>query len=156
MTVHDKVVNAPSIKTTQKGRPTGSESRERGRPIYSTKNRTGILYTVSHYEVGRGRRRLNFADLQEAKLAAARIASSIHNGELEVLKLTNADRSAYARALEFLRPLGRSIDMVAQEFAEASRVLDGTASLVEAAKSMRSSIRLGCRSAILSKSWTSC
>ena len=102
--------------------------------IYRTKNRDGILFTVSHYTPDRGRQRTNFKKLDDAKLEAQRIATKIHNGETEALKLTNVDRSAHVRASSFLRPHNRTIDMAAQEYAEAAQLLAGTASIVEAAR----------------------
>ena len=102
--------------------------------IYRTKNRDGILFTVSHYTPDRGRQRTNFRKLDDAKREAQRIATKIHNGETEALKLTNVDRSAHVRASSFLRPHNRTIDMAAQEYAEAAQLLAGTASIVEAAR----------------------
>lgn len=102
--------------------------------IYRTKNRDGILFTVSHYTPDRGRQRTNFRKLDDAKREAQRIATKIHNGETEALKLTNVDRSAHVRASSFLRPHNRTIDMAAQEYAEAAQLLAGTASILEAAR----------------------
>ena len=101
--------------------------------IYRTKNRDGVLFTVSHYSPDRGRQRKNFRNLDEAKCEAQRIATKIHNGETEALKLTSVDRRAYVRAVSSLRPSKRTIDMAAQEYAEAAEILAGTASIVEAA-----------------------
>ena len=102
--------------------------------IYRTKNRDGVLFTVSHYSPDRGRQRKNFRNLDEAKCEAQRIATKIHNGETEALKLTSVDRRAYVRAVSSLRPSKRTIDMAAQEYAEAAEILAGTASIVEAAR----------------------
>lgn len=102
--------------------------------IYRTKNRDGILFTVSHYTPDRGRQRTNFRELEDAKREAQRIAMKIHNGEAEALKLTKVDRSAHVRAASFLQPHNRTIDMAAQEYAEAAQLLAGTASIMEAAR----------------------
>ena len=102
--------------------------------IYRSLTRGRELFTLVYRGTNHQRVKKSFADLNEAKLEAQRIATSIHNGELEVIKLTNADRSAYARAVELLQPFGCSIDMAAQEYAQAAGVLAGTATLVEAAR----------------------
>ena len=67
--------------------------------IYPIQNRGRTLYTVTHYPVAGQRRRQNFTDLAEAKAEAYRLAADLQNGEIEVLKLSNKDRSTYLHAL---------------------------------------------------------
>jgi len=102
--------------------------------IYRSLTRGRELFTVAYRGLDHQRVKRSFADLHAAKLEAQLIATTIHNGELDVLKLTNADRSAYGRAVELLQPFRCPIDMAAQEYAQAAGVLAGTATLVEAAK----------------------
>jgi len=47
-----------------------------------------------------------FVDFEEANAEAKSIASELAQGDLDILQLKNADRIAYLRALEALRPTG--------------------------------------------------
>lgn len=83
-----------------------------------------------HY-LGEKRQRKAFADLEDAKREAERLANGLSAGELNALKLSNHDSLAYARAVEALRPTGVPLEMAAIRFAEAYKLLEG-ASLLEA------------------------
>ena len=65
----------------------------------------------------------------EAEVAANKICA----GELDVLTLTSADRTAYVRSMEMLKPLGTPLEMVVMQFVEAEKLLHGR-SFLEAAK----------------------
>ena len=102
--------------------------------IYRTINRGRVLHTVSYYSAGQPRQRLNFADLATAKTEAQKIATRISNGEVEVLKLRSHDRGVYLASVEALRDTGRSMDLAAQEYATAFKILEGRGTVVEAAE----------------------
>lgn len=102
--------------------------------IYPIINRGRTLYTVTHYPVTGQRKRQNFADLAEAKAEAYRLAASLQDGEIAVLKLSNRDHSAYVHAVAQVQPTGRSLEVAASEFAEAVRMLGKRTSLVEAVR----------------------
>lgn len=59
--------------------------------VYRSETRGRELFTVAYRGTNHQRMKKSFANFAEARLEAQRIATSIHNGELEVLKLTNAD-----------------------------------------------------------------
>lgn len=63
----------------------------------------------------------SFASLKGARLEANRIATAIHNGEADVLKLTSSDRTAYLHAVDALRPLGVPLHIAVAEYVEAKR-----------------------------------
>ena len=100
--------------------------------IYLTPTKGCESFTVVHY-LGEKRQRKTFADLEAAVTEAEVIATKLSAGELDVLTLTSADRSAYVRALEILKPTGAALESAAMQFAEASKLL-GKASLLEAAR----------------------
>src|SRR5262249_15170084 len=100
--------------------------------IYKIKNRDLINYTVSYVD-GRGRKRRNFANLDEARTEAANIAENLNKGDLEALKLTGADKQVYTQAIDTIAPTGVPLLSVAHEFAHAFKILGG-AHIVEAAR----------------------
>ena len=102
--------------------------------IYPMINRGRRLYTVTHYPVAGQRIRQNFADLAKAKQEAYRLAASLQNGDISVLKLSNQDHSAYVHAVAKVKPTGRSLELAATEFAEAVQMLGNRTSLVEAVR----------------------
>lgn len=100
--------------------------------IYSTPTNGCDSYTVAYYFAGKRQRR-TFADLALAKQEAELAATKISAGELDVLQLTSADRTAYVRAMEMLKALGTPLELAVMQFVEAAKLLEG-ASLVEAVK----------------------
>ncbi len=101
--------------------------------IYKVNNRGHQRYTLSYFADGKRRLKM-FADFDEAYAEAKSKAIALSRGDLDVLHLDNADRQAYLRALETIRPSGIPLELAAKEFIEAWKVLQGKASLVEAAK----------------------
>lgn len=93
--------------------------------IYRTETRGHAEYVVTYYDRDH-RRREKFADLDEAKREAAAKATALCNGELDVLKLDNADRTIYVRACNAIRPLGMPLDLAAVQFAQAKSRLGET------------------------------
>jgi integrase len=100
--------------------------------IYRDVKETGTYYRVTFY-MGSKRQRLNFADLETAKLEAEAKAAHLSRGDMDAIQVSGKDRLIYGRALEAIRPFGVALDAAAQEYADARKVL-GDFSLAEAAK----------------------
>lgn len=100
--------------------------------IYETPSHGCTSYTVSYYFGGKRQRR-TFASLDLAEQEARIVATKIAAGQLDVLSLTSADRTAYVRSMDILRELKTPLELAVMQFAEANRILKG-ASLVEASK----------------------
>lgn len=100
--------------------------------IYLTPSRNCEAFTVIHY-LGTKRQRKTFADLGLAMTEAETIANKLSTGEVDVLTLTSADRLAYVRAVEALKPTGQPLEVAAIHYAEAFKILEGD-SLIEAAR----------------------
>ena len=105
--------------------------------IYRSEPRGRPLFTVAYRDTNNRRVRRSFADLQEAKIEAHAAAAKIQNGQIDVLELKSRDRIAYQHALAVLRETGQTVDSVAEQYAEAFKVLKGTGSVVEAARFFR-------------------
>lgn len=101
--------------------------------IYQTTNKGSTSYTLAYYVDGI-RRLQAFADLDAAKAEAKNVAAKMAQGEIDILKLKGADRNVYLRALASVEPTCKPLDLAAAEFAEASKVLNGTTTVVEAAR----------------------
>lgn len=78
------------------------------------------------------RKRKKFSDLEKAKEFARARAKDISEGRVELLSLSREDAAATNRALEALKPFGKTLDGAIAEYCEAQRTLSG-ASLSEAA-----------------------
>jgi integrase len=100
--------------------------------IYRERKPTGAYYRVC-YHIGGKRERLNFSDLEKAKLEAEAQAAKLSRGDVDAMQLTGKDRLIYGRALDAIRETGITLDGAALEYGEAKKYLDGV-SLVEAAK----------------------
>jgi integrase len=100
--------------------------------IYRDRKPTGTYYRVC-YHIGGKRERLNFTDLEKAKLEAEAQASKLSRGDVDAMQITGKDRLVYGRALEAVRETGVALDAAALEYSEAWKRLDGL-SLVDAAK----------------------
>jgi hypothetical protein len=72
--------------------------------------------------------RAKFSDARQVALNACR---KIADGEQISLTLTNTDRMAYLRAGEALSPVGVKLDVAAHEYASATLLLGGRATLTE-------------------------
>ncbi|MBI1178405.1 tyrosine-type recombinase/integrase [bacterium] len=101
--------------------------------IYRTKSNGCDQFIVTHY-LGTKRVRKVFADLELAKQEAHTVATKLSQGELNVLELKNEDRLAYVRAMAALQPAGIPLEIAAIDYAEAIKILEGSASVVEAAR----------------------
>ncbi len=100
--------------------------------IYKTPTRGCKSFTVVHH-LGDQRQRRYFTDLALAVTAAETTANALSTGELKVLELTNDDRLSYVRAMETLKPTGQPLDVVASQYAQAYKILEG-ADIIEAAR----------------------
>src|SRR5438874_9034043 len=100
--------------------------------IYQERKPTGTYYRVC-YHIGGKRERLNFSDLDKAKLEAEAQASKLSRGDVDAMQITGKDRLVYGRALEAVRETGVSLDAAALEYGEAQKHLDGV-SIIAAAK----------------------
>ena len=100
--------------------------------IYRDRKPSGTYYRVT-YHIGGKRERLNFTDLEKAKLEAEAQASKLSRGDMDAMQITGKDRLVYGRALEAVRETGVTLDAVALEYSEAWKHLDGV-SLLDAAK----------------------
>lgn len=85
-----------------------------------------------HY-LGTKRQRKSFSDLGLAMTEAETVANKLSTGEVDVLTLTSADRLAYVRAVEALKPTGQPLEVAAIHYAEAFKILEGD-SIIEAAR----------------------
>jgi integrase len=100
--------------------------------IYRDRKPTGTYYRVC-YHIGGKRERLNFVDLEKAKLEAESQASKLSRGDVDAMQLTGKDRLVYGRAVEAVRETGVPLDAAAREYTEARKHVDGV-SLIDAAK----------------------
>ncbi|MEI6194971.1 MAG: site-specific integrase [Verrucomicrobiota bacterium] len=100
--------------------------------IYKTPTRGCKSFTVVHH-LGDKRQRRYFTNLDLAVTAAETTANALSTGELNVLELKNDDRLSYVRALETLKPTGQPLDVVASQYAQAFKILEG-GDIIEAAR----------------------
>jgi integrase len=109
--------------------------RDQYRKTVGRRSRSYERFTVVHYRTDgetRERCRRSFNSPHHARDEAMRIATAIANGEADVLKLTNADRTTYLHAIEALRPLNIPLHLAVGEYIEAKR--HAGAGLIAAAK----------------------
>ncbi len=81
-------------------------------------------YTINFYVDGE-RQRKTYSNFKEAKTEAEFLANKLAQGELNVVTLRDADRSAYLRAMDLLRSTGIGIETAAMQFSEAIKKLNG-------------------------------
>jgi integrase len=100
--------------------------------IYRDRKPNGTYYRVCYHSGGK-RERLNFSDLEKAKLEAEAQAAKLSRGDIDAMHLTGKDCLVYGRALEAVKETGVGLDAAALEYGEARKLLEGV-SLVDAAK----------------------
>jgi integrase len=100
--------------------------------IYRDRKPTGTYYRVC-YHIGGKRQRLNFVDLEKAKLEAESQASKLSRGDVDAMLITGKDRLVYGRAVEAVREFGVPLDGAALEYSEARKLLNG-ATVIDAAR----------------------
>ena len=97
--------------------------------IYTVIRKSGVqtgerFYQVADYSSG-VRRLVSFSVLNEAKIAAERVASQLARGETYAAGFRAEDRAAFSRATELLKPLGVTVDAAVSEYLEAVKLLAG-------------------------------
>lgn len=101
--------------------------------LYKVLNKGRQTFTLA-FKGRDGKRTLRqFSDEKAAKQEAETTARRLHEGELQILQLKDADRFVYIAALNALKPTGKRLDLAVSEYVEASTILKG-ASLIEAAR----------------------
>src|SRR5260370_8113141 len=70
--------------------------------IYRDRKPTGTYYRVC-YHIGGKRERLNFSDLDKAKLEAEAQAAKLSRGDVDAMQLTGKDRLVYGPPSDPLR-----------------------------------------------------
>ena len=101
--------------------------------IYRAQNKGYASFTVVFYDANNVRQRLTFSTFETAKEEAERLLRGIVQGDAGAGILRDADRFAYMRALEILRPTGLALDLAVHQQAEAHKLLKG-ASVLDAVK----------------------
>ena len=82
------------------------------------------VFEVANYSYGRRHLR-SFSDHSMAIEEAKRIARLVASGEIEAAGLGAKERASYGRDVELLRETGMPIDLAAEHYAEAFRILGG-------------------------------
>jgi integrase len=100
--------------------------------IYRDSKPSGHYFRVV-YHLGGKRHRLNFANLEAARMEAAAKVAQLARGDVDAVQLTGKDRLAYGRALDAVKDFGTPLDAAAIEYAEARKILGGY-SLTDAAR----------------------
>lgn len=90
-------------------------------------------FVVSHYDAARKRHRRRCATYAKADVLAGKLKKEIKIAGWDMLAIRGAEKHAYERAKELLRPHEITLDLVAHQFVEATKILQGF-SLIEAAR----------------------
>jgi site-specific recombinase XerD len=91
-------------------------------------------FQVADFSTGRRRLR-EFADENEARGEAARIATLLGQGQVKAASLIGGEVESYGRAMALLGPSGVSLEVAVDTFAEAFRILGGNR-VLEAARGL--------------------
>ena len=93
--------------------------------------KNGSDYFVTDYRL-KGRRKLVWrSTLAEARTAANEAIDKIADGEADALELKSSDRHVYLRAHAALVGINKELDDICREYAEATTLLAGRASILE-------------------------
>ena len=101
--------------------------------VYKSINKGYPSFTVSYQDANNIRQRVTFSTFETAKEEAERLMRGIAQGDSGAGILRDADRFAYTRALEILRPTGLALDLAVHQVAEAHKLLKG-ASVLDAVR----------------------
>ena len=101
--------------------------------VYKSVNKGYPTFTVVYYDASNVRQRPTFSTFETAKEEAERLMRGIAQGDSGAGILRDADRFAYTRALEILRPTGLALDLAVHQVAEAHKLLKG-ASVLDAVR----------------------
>lgn len=102
--------------------------------IYKCRNKGYAEYRFYDRHPDGRRKNRPFASFEDAKQEAELLVRKLANGEGDVLSLSSSDRVSYLRAISILKSTGVSLEMAAEQFAEAHKALKGVASVTEAVK----------------------
>lgn len=102
-------------------------------PIYSGEHHGRRSYLIAYYAEGK-RIRERAGTLEAARELAKEKIKSLTTGAAHVATFSPRDVAVIAEALELLKPVGTPLSQVAREYAEAAKILDGKATIVDAAK----------------------
>lgn len=90
-------------------------------------------FVVSHYDAARMRHRRRCPTYVTADALAEKLKKEVKIAGWDMVAIRGAEKHAYERAKELLRPLNITLDLVAYQYTEATKILQGF-SLVEAAR----------------------
>lgn len=102
--------------------------------IYKTSNRDRVLYQVVYRDKTGKRHRQSSACVEKAKSIARQTATELQRGVHQALKLSGSERLAYERAARMLEDSGKTVDAIAAEYMEATKILDARGTILEAAQ----------------------
>ena len=105
------------------------------------RRKTYRSHVVTYRDAGH-RRREKHSDPLRAAERAREIANAIASGQIRLEQFTQSDRASYQRAVELLRPTGKTLELAAAEYSQALHLLKGgdgfvPASLLEAVQFYR-------------------
>jgi len=120
-------------KTMSKKSPITMSDGKREVRIYTTRNRSRILYQISH-NFGGSRERRSFANLQDAKREANLLLNTRNREEAEGMGMSMADIQSYGAARKKLQDLKMPLHVAAEVMVEANRELAGNGTILEAVR----------------------
>ncbi|MFT4640458.1 MAG: hypothetical protein ACI8T1_003786 [Verrucomicrobiales bacterium] len=135
----------PGAPRTIKGKPVHTARfGSTAIPIYASKVKGRIRYTVAFYRDGERKRRA-FASLEKAKVEARLIAQQIQQGKQHATDLLPHERESYLAACSLLENSGIPLVAAVQEYVRSREILGDTPllSAVEAFSQRFSGVRIG-------------
>ena len=90
-------------------------------------------FVVSHYDAARRRHRRRCPTYANADALAEKLKKEVKIAGWDRVAIRGAEKHAYERAKELLRPFEITLDLVAYQYVEATKILQGF-SLIEAAR----------------------
>ena len=90
-------------------------------------------FVVSHYDAARRRHRRRCPTYANADALAEKLKKEVKIAGWDMVAIRGAEKHAYERAKELLRPFEITLDLVAYQYVEATKILQGF-SLIEAAR----------------------
>ncbi len=97
------------------------------------RSKARFSFMVAHHAKGKRYQKM-FARFDLAFADAENKATTMANGELDALSLDSIASRAYVNAMAVLEPIGVPLEVAAKDYAAAWHVLEGRASLLEAAQ----------------------
>ncbi|MGE3312315.1 MAG: tyrosine-type recombinase/integrase [Limisphaerales bacterium] len=93
----------------------------------------GITYIVADRSSG-SRRLQSFADLDKAKLEAARLARLLATGQTHAAAFSNEDAASFGRAVTLLAESGAGLELACSIFAEGVRIVGKPSTILDACR----------------------